>query len=170
MTGKEQRILGWAIDDLARGDVPQGVRRLCELVRRPVPELRKRQPLRAERQPRGKAVTQPVGPQTEEPEPDALATPMEQWKRENPTCLIISCHEPADCHHIWSKGLGGPDCDWNRAPLGRNHHRAWHELTPEPDAFLAQFAQRISPAWHQRIAAARARQQAAKRTVRVKNG
>lgn len=147
MTGKEQRILGWVIDDLARGDVPEGVRRLCELVRRPVPELRKRQPLRAERRPRGKAVTQAVGPQTRLTRKGRLKSEqaIAAYKAEHPACEIAGpdCDGPLDFSHLISRQRGGNDAADNGLVKCRFHHQAWH--TVGRLQWLLTYGDRLTP-------------------------
>jgi hypothetical protein len=172
MNAKEKRMIHWSVDDIAAGYLERGVERLCHLIGREVPELHERPVPKAEPHPRGRGVLRPQPPQTEVVESDALATPMDKWRALHQRCLIDYCTWPSaiDCHHIWSKGLRGPDVDWNRAPLCRHHHNRWHTMTPEPDAFLAHYAAEIPAEWHQKIAAARAMQTASRKGTLQRQG
>ena len=38
------------------------------------------------------------------------------------------CNDPAEPHHIYSRGSGGCDCDWNVIYLCRRHHDEAHQL------------------------------------------
>lgn len=63
-------------------------------------------------------------------------------------CAVLGCRntQPADPHHIWPKGRGGPD-DWanllNLCPGAGGHHDEIEDIDAE--AFAAKYASRLPP-------------------------
>lgn len=64
-------------------------------------------------------------------------------------CAVLGCdrlHLPADPHHLWPKGRGGPD-DWanllNVCPGAGGHHDEIEDI--EAEAFAAKYASRLPP-------------------------
>jgi len=43
---------------------------------------------------------------------------------------VLCGRAPSDSSHIRSVGAGGPDTDFNVAPMCRFHHRLWHDFGP----------------------------------------
>lgn len=49
-----------------------------------------------------------------------------RFRRSNPTCILTSCGQRAEAHHVKQRGAGGSDDERNLLNLCPTHHTEWH--------------------------------------------
>jgi hypothetical protein len=150
--GKASREIDWAIDEIAAGNVKQGLGRLCRLRGKPMPEIRVRKMTKAERVAK---TTKTAGRAKPKPDPRLKAPDVLARYRLMPCAVagedcwhvlsdrMAGC--PSDPHHLIRRSAGGPDTDENLIALCRGHHTGnlgWHTLRPWP--WYRRFRDRLS--------------------------
>lgn len=144
VNGKASREIDWAIDEIAAGNIRQGLKRLCDLRGKPLPEIKtpKKRTVRVTLPPPPDGATgwkllvpqdsRRIAPLPKSRKRIVDRKALKAYRATSELCELVRCCEPPcpEPHHLISRKMKGDDVPSNLLNLCARHHREWHISGP----------------------------------------